>query len=117
MATKKEVRNGRLAKMIESVDSDVYQWRYAGSATFFNRAARDTIPLMKTSVPRMKRMARSRRRGVGMNATGSIMIKMVFGMSKVRVTAVCLWNVAHCELDGVGSQCASIGRHQEISEI
>ena len=82
--------------MMESVDSDVCQWRYADNATFFNRAAREMMPLMKTSVPKIKRMARSRRRGVGMNATGSIMIKMVFEMLKVRVTTVWLWKVAHC---------------------
>jgi hypothetical protein len=94
--TTSDVRNGRLAKTMLSVDSVVYQARYVVRLGWRSIEARATMLVMRTRVLRRRRMARRSRRGVGMNATGRIMMRSMSGMSKDRAMAVCLWYEVHC---------------------
>jgi hypothetical protein len=47
--------------------------------------------VMSTRVLRIRRMARRRRRGVGMKGTGRIMVRRMVGVVKARVRAVWAW--------------------------
>lgn len=97
VATTRDVRNGRLAKMMESADSEVNQWRgmkdEAGSAMV---RAREMILEIRMRVPIMKRMARRSRRGVGMKGTGRSIVQMVKGTLKESVVAAWAWKETHC---------------------
>jgi hypothetical protein len=85
VAATREVRKGRLAKMMLSVDSDVYQWRYTADDGSLRVEVRDVIPAAKTRRPRRSRMVSKRRRGVGMKGTGRTMVRNVVRVLRVRV--------------------------------
>lgn len=86
--TTSDVRNGKLAKMILSEDSVVYQWRYTNDVGLVRMAALEMMPVDRTSIPSRRRSVSSRRRGVEIKGIGTIMIKTVLNTVGPRVTAV-----------------------------
>lgn len=52
---------------------------------------RETTLAMSTRVPRRRRMARRKRRGVGMKGTGRRRVRRVVGMLRERARMLCEW--------------------------
>lgn len=52
---------------------------------------RATVPVMRTRMPRMRRMSKRRRRGVGIKGTGRMKMKSAAKMLKDRVTMFWVW--------------------------
>lgn len=73
------------------VDSVVYQDKYAEVTRLVSTRVRDTMLAMSTRVPRRRRMASRRRRGVGMKGTGRSMVVRVVGMLRERASTLCEW--------------------------
>jgi hypothetical protein len=82
--------------MMLSVDSVVYQGRYVCCCGNRSIETRAMMAVARVSALRMNRMARRRRRGVGMKAMGRIMMMIVLSVSKESVTVVGLRYDVHC---------------------
>lgn len=86
--TTKDVRNGKLARMMLSEDSEVYPWRYTNDLGLTRMMVFEMTPAARTSVPSSRRRASRRRRGVEMKGIGSIMVKTVLKIVDPSATTV-----------------------------